>query len=80
MTNATIKAVAYSELQNICIHQIICTYYFLVQNKPIICSHTMGTVHVSRQVNRPVIGDAVKLDSDRGAALHVLVLTLSSKK
>lgn len=40
VTNAIIKAVEYSVLWNICIHQVICTYYFLVQNKPIMCSHT----------------------------------------
>lgn len=41
ITNAITKAVEYSELWNIYVNQIICTYYFLAQNKPIICSHTI---------------------------------------
>lgn len=48
ITNTIIKAVEYSELWNIYINQIICTYYFLVQNKPIICSHTIDIEQIGR--------------------------------
>lgn len=63
MTNDITKALKCSELWNICISQIICTYYFSKQNKPIVCSSTIGIMCTNRQVNQPVI-DAVKFDSD----------------